>query len=69
MSFDRLVRQQRRRSRKSCRLSKTMTRMTIGQFGRSEGVIHRVGVRTSTRENGPTLQAGRHRHEILQPRT
>jgi hypothetical protein len=38
MSFDLLVRQQRRTRRKSCRLSRAMTRMTTGQFWQQRGV-------------------------------
>ena len=48
MSFDRLVRQHRRRRRKSCRLSKAMTRMTIGQFWpHRRRYFHRIRRRTS----------------------
>ena len=39
MSFDRLVRQQRKRRRKSSRLSKAMTRMSIGQFWPQRGAL------------------------------
>jgi hypothetical protein len=55
MSFDLLVRQQRRTRRKSCRLSKATTRMSISQFWPLRGsYLIGIGSTLLTRENRPT---------------
>jgi predicted secreted Zn-dependent protease len=61
MFFDLLVRQQRRRRRKSCRLNMAMTRMTIDYVWPQQGTISSGEV--VRRSPG---QMGRHCHDTLQ---